>query len=97
MIVGLLIGVFGTQYILEHTNLAKFDAISQMQAKTRDIKHKRILEYGIMFVISAILWIALTLTKMGLMFQGFIVGIVWGFIMFIFEDTIFDNARNTLR
>ena len=97
MILALLIGVFGTQYALEHTNVAKFEFITKMQVKVREIKHKKILEYGFMFIISAILWLVLSLMKVGGIFQGLIVGVIWGLIMFIFEDTIFDNARNTLR
>ena len=97
MILALLIGVFGTQYVLEHTNVAKFELIEKMEVKVREIKHKKIIEYGSMLIISAVLWMVLSLMKVSGIFQGVIVGVIWGLIMFIFEDTIFDNARNTLR
>lgn len=97
MLVGLLVGVLGFQFIFERTNVSRFKVIQTLQKKLRGIKYKQIIEYGCMLVIGGVIWSILAKTHLGSIPQGFIVGIIWAAIMMIFEDTMFDNARNSLR
>lgn len=97
MLVGLLIGVIGFQVILERINFSDLNFVNSMQLKTRKLKAKKVMQYGSMLAIGGILWGLMARTPLGAIPQGLIVGIIWAIIMFIFEDTMFDNARNTLR
>lgn len=97
MLGGLLIGVLLFQLIFEQVNKLDLKAINKIQEKTRDVKRKKLAEYGSMIVLSGIGWQVMGYLSVSYILQGLIVGIVWAFIMFLFEDTIFDNMRNTLR
>lgn len=97
MLVGLLIGVLGFQFVFERINLSRIELIHSLQEKTRGVKHKKLIEYAIMLGVGGIIWSILAKTSIGGIPQGFIVGVIWAVIMVIFEDTMFDNARNSLR
>ncbi|MBP3887219.1 MAG: hypothetical protein J6F30_06155 [Cellulosilyticum sp.] len=97
MLVGLLVGVIGFQFVLERMNFSNVKFVNSMQLKTRELKAKKVIQYASMLVIGGILWGLMARTPLGAIPQGAIVGVIWAIIMFIFEDTMFDNARNTLR
>ena len=50
-----------------------------------------------MLIIGGILIRLMATSHLGNIPQGIIVGMIWAMIMFTFEDTMFDRARNTLR
>lgn len=97
MLVGLLIGVLVFQFILEQINKADLEFINKIHNKIREIKHKRVIQYGIMIVLAGVAWGGMDILGVGYIIQGLIVGILWAFIIFLFEDSIFDHMRNTLR
>lgn len=97
MLAGLLIGVLAFQFLFEQVNKLDLKFINKIQEKTRELKRKKVVEYISMILLSGILWPLMDMMAVGYIIQGITVGIVWAFIMFLFEDTIFDNMRNTLR
>lgn len=97
MLAGLLIGVLVFQFLFEQVNKLDLKFINKIQEKTRDLKKKKVIEYVMMFVLAGLLWGIMDMIAIGYIVQGLIVGIIWALIMFLFEDTIFDNMRNTLR
>lgn len=97
MLVGLLVGVIGFQVVLERINFSNLKFVNSIQLKTRELKAKKVIQYASMLVIGGVLWGLMARTPLGAIPQGAIVGIIWAIIMFLFEDTMFDNARNTLR
>lgn len=97
MLKWLLIGFFGVQFILERTNVANVKVVQNIQIRTRNLKSKKLIQYGVMIVVGGILWGLMMQSTLGDASQGLIVGMIWAIIMFMFESTIFDNARNTLR
>ena len=97
MIVGLLVGVIGFQFIFEKINLGRTGVIQNLQQRTRTLKHKNLIQYASMLIIGGILIRLMATSHLGNIPQGIIVGMIWAMIMFTFEDTMFDRARNTLR
>ena len=97
MLAGLVIGVIGFQFIFEQINKLDFKVINKVQEKTRAFRNKTKLQYGIMIILTALLWVAMQKVGINSILQGLMIGVLWAFIMFVFEDTIFDSMRNTLR
>lgn len=97
MLVGLLIGVIGFQFLFERLNIGNIGVLQSLQEKTRGLKHKSLVQYALMLIVGGLFWGLMAQSPLGSIPQGLIVGIIWAVIMFIFEDTMFDNARNTLR
>lgn len=97
MLAGLLIGLIGFQFIFEQINKIELKMISGLHEKTRGLKNKTRIQYGSMIISAGILWAIMDGIGVRGILQGLIIGILWAFMMFIFEDTIFDNMRNTLR
>ncbi|MBU3804851.1 MAG: hypothetical protein H9872_08875 [Candidatus Cellulosilyticum pullistercoris] len=97
MLVGLLISLIGFQFIFEQMNKIDLKVVNLIHEKTRELKHKKVIQYVIMIILAGILWSFMDIITVSYIIQGVIIGILWAFIMFLFEDTIFDNMRNTLR
>lgn len=97
MLVGLLISLIGFQFIFEQINKVDLKAVNLIHEKTRELKNKKVIQYVVMIVLAGILWAIMDIVAIGSIVQGAIIGVLWAFIMFLFEDTIFDNMRNTLR
>ncbi|MBE6023908.1 MAG: hypothetical protein E7231_11885 [Cellulosilyticum sp.] len=97
MLVGLIVGLIGAEFILEHTNIAQVNFVQELQRKTRGLKVKKVIEYGLLLIVSIVLWGLMAQSVLGTIPQGMIVGIIWALVRFVFEDTVFDQARNTLR
>lgn len=97
MLVGLLISLMGFQFIFEQINKVDLKIVNLMHEKTRELKNKKVIQYVVMIVLAGILWAIMDIVAIGSIVQGAIIGVLWAFIMFLFEDTIFDNMRNTLR
>ena len=97
MLVGLLITLIGFQFIFEQINKADLKIVDLIHEKTRELKNKKVMQYVVMIVLAGLLWAIMDIVAIGSIVQGAIIGILWAFIMFLFEDTIFDNMRNTLR
>ena len=97
MLVGLLISLMGFQFIFEQINKIDLKIVNLIHEKTRELKNKKVIQYVVMIVLAGILWAIMDIVAIGSIVQGAIIGVLWAFIMFLFEDTIFDNMRNTLR
>lgn len=97
MLVGLLISLIGCQFIFEQLNKIDLKVVNLIHEKTRELKRKKVIQYLLMIASAGILWAIMDIAVVGSIVQGVIVGVLWAFIMFLFEDTIFDNMRNTLR
>lgn len=97
MLVGLLISLMGFQFIFEQINKIDLKVVNLIHEKTRELKSKKVIQYVVMIVLAGILWAIMDIVAIGSIVQGAIIGVLWAFIMFLFEDTIFDNMRNTLR
>lgn len=97
MLVGLLISLMGFQFIFEQINKVDLKIVNLIHEKTRELKNKKVIQYVVMIVLAGILWAIMDIVAIGSIVQGAIIGVLWAFIMFLFEDTIFDNMRNTLR
>lgn len=97
MLAGLLIGVLGFQFIFEQVNKLDLEFINKIQEKTREMKKKKMIQYTSMILIAAILWGGMDMLLVNYIIQGLVVGMVWALITFLFEDSVFDNMRNTLR
>jgi len=97
MLVGLLISLIGFQFIFEQINKRDLKIVNLLHEKTRDLKHKKVIQYVLMIVAVGILWAVMDTMAVSSIVQGVIVGVLWAFIIFLFEDSIFDNMRNTLR
>ena len=97
MLVGLLISLIVFQFIFEQINKVDLKIVNLIHEKTRELKNKKVIQYVVMIVLAGILWAIMDIVAIGSIVQGAIIGILWAFIMFLFEDTIFDNMRNTLR
>ena len=97
MLAGLLIGVLGFQFIFEQVNKLDLEFINKIQEKTREMKKKKMIQYTSMILIAAILWGIMDMLLVNYIIQGLVVGMVWALITFLFEDSVFDNMRNTLR
>lgn len=97
MLVGLLISLIGCQFIFEQLNKIDLKVVNLIHEKTRELKRKKVIQYLLMIASAGILWAIMDIAVVGSIVQGVIVGGVWALIMFLFEDTIFDNMRNTLR
>lgn len=97
MLVGLLISLIVFQFIFEQINKVDLKIVNLIHEKTRELKNKKVIQYVVMIVLAGILWAIMDIVAIGSIVQGAIIGVLWAFIMFLFEDTIFDNMRNTLR
>lgn len=97
MLVGLLISLIGCQFIFEQLNKIDLKVVNLIHEKTRELKRKKVIQYLLMIASAGILWAIMDIAVVGSIVQGVIVGVLWALIMFLFEDTIFDNMRNTLR
>lgn len=97
MLVGLLISLMGFQFIFEQINKIDLKVVNLIHEKTRELKSKKVIQYVVMIILAGILWAIMDIVAIGSIVQGAIIGVLWAFIMFLFEDTIFDNMRNTLR
>lgn len=97
MLVGLLISLIGCQFIFEQLNKIDLKVVNLIHEKTREFKNKKVIQYVLMIVLAGILWAIMDIVVVGSIVQGAIIGVLWALIMFLFEDTIFDNMRNTLR
>lgn len=97
MLTGLLIGLIGFQFIFEQINKVELKSINYLHETIRTFKNKKKIQYGSMIILAALLWTIMGVVEVSGILQGLIVGILWALIMFLFEDTIFDNMRNTLR
>ena len=97
MLASLLIGLIGFQFIFEQVNKMEFKGISDLHERTRALKNKSKIQYAIMIVSAGVLWAVMGGIGVRGILQGLVIGILWAFIMFVFEDSIFDNMRNTLR
>ena len=97
MLAGLLIGLIGFQFIFEQVNKIELKGVSNLHEKTRELKNKAKIQYGSMIISAGILWAMMDGIGVNGIIQGLIIGVIWALIMFVFEDTIFDNMRNTLR
>lgn len=97
MLGGLLIGILALQFIFEQVNKLDLGFINRIHEKTREMKHRKTIQYASMIILAGLLWGMMDVIRVGYIWQGLIIGILWALIMFLFEDTIFDNMRNTLR
>lgn len=97
MLVGLLIGLIGFQFILEQVNKIELKVISDLHERIRSFKNKTKIQYASMIISAGILWAIMDGVGIRGILQGLVIGILWASLMFVFEDTIFDNMRNTLR
>lgn len=97
MLVGLVVSLMGFQFIFEQIHKMDLNVVNGINEKTRELKNKKVIQYVLMIVSAGILWAIMDIVAVGPIVQGLIIGILWAFIMFLFEDTIFDNMRNTLR
>ena len=97
MLIGLLISLIAFQLIFEQINKLDLKIVNLIHEKTRDLKKKKIIQYAIMIISAGILWAIMDIIAISPIVQGAIIGLLWAFIIFLFEDTVFDNMRNTLR
>lgn len=97
MLVGLLVSLMGFQFIFEQIHKMDLNVVNEIHKKTRELKNKKVIQYVLMSVSAGILWTIMDIVVVGSIVQGLIIGILWAFIIFLFEDSIFDNMRNTLR
>lgn len=97
MLVGLLVSLMGFQFIFEQIHKMDLNVVNGIHEKTRELKNKKVIQYVLMIVSAGILWTIMDIVAVSSIVQGLIIGILWAFIIFLFEDSIFDNMRNTLR
>ena len=97
MLIGLLISLIAFQLIFEQINKLDLKIVNLIHEKTRDLKKKKVIQYAIMIISAGILWAIMDTIAISPIVQGAIIGLLWAFIIFLFEDTVFDNMRNTLR
>ena len=69
-----------------------------LQKKTRALlKKKKVYQYTIFGVLAIMALFITVLVGTGEIPQGFLLGTIWALIDFIFEDSLFDKLRNSLR
>lgn len=95
IIIGLLAGAIAMNFIGEAINELKF--VEAIHKKTRDLKHKKIWQYGIFFILVVLEVLVVGPYDIHDLAQGAILGSLLGVVNFIFEDSLYDRARNTLR
>ena len=97
ILIGLIIGMIIGQILLERVNNLDLHFINNIHSRTRNLRPKKVIEYGLMLVLAMVILGVISVLNLPVMVRGLIIGGVWAIIVFCFEDTCFDNARNTLR
>lgn len=97
ILLGLIVGMIAGQFLLEQVNKLDLPVVNNIHNKTRALRPKKVIEYGLMLVVGMLTFALLSRVNPPILMRGIVVGLVWSVIVFCFEDTFFDNARNTLR
>lgn len=97
LLIGMVIGGVSFAFLGEgliRNGVTWFDGL---QKKTRDMKNKKVWEYGIFLGVGMILIFGATFIGLGDLPQGFLLGTLYSLNSIIFESSFFDKLRNTLR
>lgn len=96
-LLGMVIGGISFAFMgegLQRNGVTWFEGV---QKKTRDMKNKKMWEYGIFLVVGMVIIFAMTFIGLGNLPQGFLLGSLYSLNSIIFESSFFDRLRNTLR
>lgn len=95
---GIVIGLISFGFLCEGLNKMEIRVFEAVQKRTRALlKKKKVYQYVTFGVVAIIILFITVLVGAGELSQGFILGTIWAFNDFIFEDSIFDKLRNNLR
>lgn len=95
---GIVIGLVLFGFLCEEFNKMEIKLLEALQKKTRGLLKKKKMYQYISFGIVAIITLSITVpVGIGDLVQGFLLGAMWAFNDFIFEDSLFDKLRNNLR
>lgn len=97
LIIGLLVGGVSFTFLCEGLIRSGFTGFEGLQKKTRDMKNKKIWEYALFVMIGMVILTLAIVIGLGELPQGFILGTLYALFSVIFEDSVFDRLRNTLR
>ncbi len=96
--VGILLGLVSFSFLCEGFNKMEIKLFESLQKKTRALlKKKKMYQYTIFGLVAIITLFITVLVGFGELPQGFLLGTIWAFNDFIFEDSLFDKLRNNLR
>lgn len=93
----ILITSWAVGWILEQLNQSKLEPFEKIQAKTRYLNKKKVWKYSILSVAMLVVCTLSLMMGMPMLVIDVLLGIVVAVIDMIFESTIFDQMRNTLR
>ena len=95
---GIIVGLISFSFLCEGFNKMEIKVFESLQKKTRGLlKKKKIYQYTIFGIMAIIALFITVLVGAGEFPQGFLLGTIWAFVDFVFEDSLFDKLRNTLR
>lgn len=96
-IIIILITSWGMGWLLEKLNQSKLEPFEKIQAKTRYLSKKKVWKYSLLIVTMVTVCTFSLMMDMQMMVINVLLGITVAVIDVIFESTIFDQMRNTLR
>ena len=85
------------EFLFEKLNQSKLEPFEKIQAKTRYLSKKRVLQCGSLMLALVIVFLLGALINMNSLILTFLLGLTLAIINTIFESTVFDQMRNTLR
>ena len=85
------------EFIFEKLNQSKLEPFEKVQSKTRYLSKKKVWQCVILMVSLVVIFMIGTLINMHSLVLTLLLGLTLAIINTIFESTIFDQMRNTLR
>ena len=85
------------EFLFEKLNQSKLEPFEKIQAKTRYLSKKRVWQGGALMLALVIVFLLGALINMNSLILTFLLGLTLAIINTIFESTVFDQMRNTLR
>ena len=85
------------EFLFEKLNQSKLEPFEKIQAKTRYLSKKRVWQCGALMLALVIVFLLGALINMNSLILTFLLGLTLAIINTIFESTVFDQMRNTLR
>lgn len=85
------------EVLLEKLNQSKQEPFEKLQAKIRYIRKKKVWYYATLLIVLVIGNTLANTLNIGLVATGVLLGVLVALTNTIFENTMFDSMRNTLR
>ena len=85
------------EMLLEKINQTKLEPFEKLQAKTRYLNKKKVWRYTFLIVILLGIWFLSKRMGLSILAMSIMAGILISVLNTIFESTIYDQMRNTLR